>query len=63
MKPSDIVKTKNDQTMKMEINWGETSKALLNDHNFIKRLENYDKENIPEKTINDLTNYKQTQEA
>jgi dynein heavy chain len=63
MKPSDVVKTKNDQTMKMEINWWETSKALLNDPNFIKRLENYDKENIAEKTINDLTNYKQTQEA
>ena len=63
MKPSDIVKTKNDQTMKMEINWWETSKALLNDPNFIKRLETYDKENIPEKVINDLTNFKQTQEA
>lgn len=60
MKPSDVVKTKNDQTLKMEINWWETSKALLNDPLFIKRLETFDKENIPEKTITDLTAYKQT---
>lgn len=47
----------------MEINWWETCKSLLNDPNFIKRLELYDKENIPEKTINELTAYKNTQEA
>lgn len=47
----------------MEINWWDTSKSLLNDPNFISRLENFDKENIVEKTINDLTAYKQTQEA
>lgn len=64
MKPSDIVKSKNDQTLKMEINWWETSKTILNDPTFLsERLRKYDRENIVEKVINDLGNYMKTQEG
>jgi dynein heavy chain len=61
LKPSDVVKTKNDQTLKMEINWWETSKVILNDPGFLnERLRKYDKENIPEKLITDLGNFMKT---
>lgn len=64
MKPSDVVKSKNDQTLKMEINWWETSKVILNDPNFLnERLRKYDRENIVEKTIIDLGNFMKTQEG
>jgi len=35
LKPSDIVKKKNDLTSKMEIEWWETCKVVLNDPTFL----------------------------
>lgn len=61
MKPSDVVKSKNDQTLKMEINWWETGKVIMNDPGFLNvRLRGFDKENTEEKRINDLTAFKNT---
>lgn len=61
MKPSDIVKSKNDTTLKMEINWWETSKVILNDPGFLnERLRKYDRDSINEKTIKDLGEYMKT---
>lgn len=44
--------------MKMEINWWETCKSILNDPTFLNiRLRKFDKENVEEKRINDLGAY------
>jgi dynein heavy chain len=64
MKPSDIVKKKNDQTLKMEIDWWETCKVILNDPGFLsERLKKFDKENIPEKAIKDLGDFMKSTEG
>ena len=41
--------------------WWETSKVILNDPGFLnERLKKFDRENIVEKTINDLGAYMKT---
>jgi hypothetical protein len=60
METSDVIKTKNDTTLKMEINWWETSKNILNNPKFLNNLINYPKENTPEKKINELGAYLKT---
>lgn len=60
MEKSDEIKTKNDTTLKMEINWWETSKNILNNPKFLSNLINYNKENTPEKKINELGAYLKT---
>lgn len=51
-------------TSKLEIEWWETCKAVLNDPTFINiRLFKFDKENVNEKAIKDLGEYMKTDEG
>jgi dynein heavy chain len=63
LEPSDVIKTKNDTTLKMEINWWETSKNIMNNPKFINNLINYPKESVPEKKINELAAHLKSQEG
>ena len=50
--------------MKMEINWWETSKVILNDPEFITvRLKKYDRENISEKSIKEFGEFLKSEEG
>jgi len=59
--PNPKEKKKDEATMKMEISWWDASVKLLND-DFLKKLQEYDKENIEEKLILSLGKFLQAEE-
>lgn len=53
----DPPKKPNPTTLKMEPDWWAASVRFLGDTKFLEKLLDYDRENIPEKTIKSLKKY------